>query len=39
VTIPPLHDLGQWDAHQAARQTMLPGFAQVHAADRYRQAS
>jgi uncharacterized protein len=36
VTIPPLHDAGQWDAFQAARQTVLPGFAQVHAAERYR---
>lgn len=36
VTIPPLHDAGQWDAYQAARQAMLPGFAQVHAAERYR---
>jgi short-subunit dehydrogenase len=38
VTIPPLHDAAQWDAYQAARQTMLPGFAQVHAAERYRTA-
>lgn len=38
VTIPPLHDAGQWDAYQAARQTMLPGFAQVRAAERYRTA-
>ncbi|MCP1551052.1 MULTISPECIES: SDR family NAD(P)-dependent oxidoreductase [Methylorubrum] len=35
VTIPPLHDAGQWDAFQAARQAMIPGFAQVHAAPRY----
>jgi short-subunit dehydrogenase len=39
VTIPPLHDAGQWDAHQASRQAMIPGFAQVHAADRYRSAA
>ena len=39
VTIPPLHDDGQWDAYQAARQAMLPGFAQVHAAARYRTAA
>ncbi|MEO4001406.1 SDR family oxidoreductase [Mesorhizobium sp. CAU 1732] len=38
VTIPVLSDAGQWDAYQAARQTMLPGFAQVHAAARYRSA-
>ena len=35
VTIPPLPDAGQWDALQAARQVMIPGFAQVHAAERY----
>jgi len=35
VTIPPLHDAGQWDAFQAARQAMISGFAQVHAAPRY----
>jgi short-subunit dehydrogenase len=39
VTIPPLHDAAQWDAYQAARQVMLPGFAQVHAAERYRSAA
>nr|WP_294809687.1 SDR family oxidoreductase [uncultured Sphingomonas sp.] len=39
VTIPPLHDEGQWDAYQAARQAMLPGFAQAHAAARYRTAA
>jgi short-subunit dehydrogenase len=36
VTIPPLADAGQWDALQAARQVMIPGYAQVHAAERYR---
>ena len=36
VTIPPLHDASQWDAYQAARLAMLPGFAQIHAAERYR---
>ncbi|MCI4591611.1 SDR family oxidoreductase [Sphingobium sp. BYY-5] len=36
VTIPPLPDAGQWDAYQAARQTMIPGFGQAHAAERYR---
>jgi short-subunit dehydrogenase len=36
VTIPPLHELGQWEAFEAARQAMRPGFWQVHPADRYR---
>lgn len=36
VTIPPLHPIEQWDAYQAARGAMLPGFAQQHAAERYR---
>ena len=36
VTIPPLPDAGQWDAHQSSRQAMIPGFAQVHVAERYR---
>ncbi len=35
VTIPPLPDAGQWTAFQAARQAMLPNFAQAHAAERY----
>ncbi|MET4630314.1 short-subunit dehydrogenase [Bradyrhizobium sp. I1.8.5] len=35
VTIPPLHDAGQWDAYQTARQAMLPGIRQEHAAARY----
>jgi short-subunit dehydrogenase len=39
VTIPPLHDAGHWDAFQAARQTMIPGFGQNTAAPRYRTAS
>jgi len=39
VTIPPLPDAGQWDAFQSARQAMLPGFRQEHAAARYRPAS
>jgi len=39
VTIPPLHDASQWDAFNAARQAMLPGFnAHVLPADRYRPA-
>ncbi len=36
VTIPPLPDEAQWSALQAARQAMLPNFAQAHAAARYR---
>lgn len=36
VTIPPLHDIAQWEDYQAARQGMLPGFAQELAAERYR---
>jgi short-subunit dehydrogenase len=36
VTIPPLPDDAQWRAFDAARQAMLPNFAQVHAAARYR---
>ena len=36
VTIPPLPDDGQWRAFDAARQAMLPGFSQAHAAERYR---
>jgi hypothetical protein len=36
VTIPPLPDAGQFEAFEAARQAMLPNFAQPHAAARYR---
>jgi len=36
VTIPPLPDAGQWEAYQDARRVMLPGFAQVQSAARYR---
>jgi len=36
ITIPSLHDATQWDAYQAARQAMLPNFAQEHPAGRYR---
>lgn len=39
VTIPPLHDGSHWDAFQAARHQMLPGFAQTTAAPRYKAAS
>ena len=35
ITIPPLHDAGQWDAYQTARQAILPGLRQEHAAARY----
>ena len=38
VTIPPLHDVAQWEAFQAARQVMLP-FQQAHPAERYRTAA
>ncbi|MBI5317880.1 SDR family oxidoreductase [Bradyrhizobium sp.] len=38
VTIPPLQDAGQWDAYQAARQAILPGLRQEHAAARYQAA-
>lgn len=38
ITIPPLPDAGQWEAYQAARQQMIPGFGQAHAAERYRNA-
>lgn len=36
VTIPPLHHVEQWEAYQVARGAMLSGFAQQHAAERYR---
>lgn len=39
VTIPPLHDAGQWEAFDAARKAMAPGFRQVHAAARYQAPS
>jgi uncharacterized protein len=39
VTIPPLPDAGQWEAHEAARKAMLPNFRQAHAAHRYRAAA
>jgi short-subunit dehydrogenase len=35
VTIPHLHDARQWDAFQAARQAMIPGFGTVEPAPRY----
>jgi len=36
VTIPTLHEIGQWDAFDTARRTMMANFAQEHAAERYR---
>ncbi|MGJ4948997.1 SDR family NAD(P)-dependent oxidoreductase [Bradyrhizobium sp. HKCCYLS20291] len=36
VTIPPLPDVDQWNAYEAARQVMLPNTRQEHAAERYR---
>ncbi len=38
VTIPPLPDAEQWERFNAARQAMLPNFANAHAAARYRPA-
>jgi hypothetical protein len=38
VTVPPLPDVDQWNAFQAARQAMLPNTRQEHAAARYRTA-
>ena len=35
VTIPPLPDDAQWKALDAARQAMLPNFAQTEPAERY----
>ncbi|WP_318765137.1 SDR family NAD(P)-dependent oxidoreductase [Agrobacterium fabrum] len=35
VTIPPLPDVGQWDAFETARQAMIPGFGQSRPAARY----
>lgn len=39
VTIPPLPDAGQWHTFDAARQAMLPNFAQSEPAERYRSAA
>ena len=38
ITIPPLPDAALWDAFDAARKALAPGFGQAHAAARYRQA-
>ncbi|MCZ7497343.1 SDR family oxidoreductase [Agrobacterium tumefaciens] len=35
VTIPPLHEAARWDAHQAARQAILPDIAQSKPGERY----
>jgi hypothetical protein len=35
VTLPPLPDVKQWEAFDAARQAMLPSFANARAAARY----
>ena len=35
VTIPPLHNASQWDAYQAARIAMIPGFGETIPAPRY----
>jgi short-subunit dehydrogenase len=36
VTIPPLADITQWDAYQAARLAMAPGLSKREVAERYR---
>jgi uncharacterized protein len=38
ITIPPLPDAAQWDAFDAARRAMLPGFGQSQPAARYHAA-
>jgi len=39
ITIPPLPDAALWDAFDAARKALAPGFGQAHAAARYRVAA
>ncbi|MGO1069018.1 SDR family NAD(P)-dependent oxidoreductase [Lysobacter sp. CA199] len=39
ITIPPLHDTGQWETFEAARQAMLPHYMQALPAPRYRAAA
>ncbi|MCA8166345.1 SDR family oxidoreductase [Burkholderia gladioli] len=39
VTIPTLHDDGQWRNYEGARQAILPNISQVHAAPRYKQVA
>ncbi|MBV7521938.1 SDR family oxidoreductase [Ensifer sp. ENS12] len=36
VTIPPLHEAGQWEAFEAARKTMFANFGNALPAERYR---
>jgi len=36
VTIPPLHDVAHWETLDEARQALLAGLRQAHAAERYR---
>ena len=36
VTIPPLHEAAQWEAFDAARRAMLPGYPHAQPAGRYR---
>lgn len=36
ITIPPLHDAGQWERYDAARRAMVPNVMQVQPAPRYR---
>jgi len=36
VTIPPLHEVEQWETFDAARRAMLPGYGQAQPAPRYR---
>jgi short-subunit dehydrogenase len=38
ITIPPLPDAATWDAHEAARKALLPGFGNAKPAARYRTA-
>ena len=36
ITIPPLPEAAQWEAHDAARKALLPGFGNAKPAARYR---
>ena len=36
ITIPPLPDAAAWDAHEAARKALIPGFGNAQPAARYR---
>jgi short-subunit dehydrogenase len=38
ATVPSLQDAGEWDAWEAARQTMLPHLSNAVPASRYRAA-